>query len=114
MSNSDYQGGLGAGFARARSIQNEYESKIAEWRAHSNKLSQQIALLEENAVVMKASFDANNHVLRLLMDELKLVKPNSHLLVKQNRDAIRQEVFEECMIESGYGTSEPTSNKLSR
>lgn len=114
MSNSDYQGGLGAGFARARTIQNEYESKIAEWRAHSNKLSKQVASLEENAVVMKASFDANNHVLRLLMDELKLVRPNSPLLVKQNRDAIRQEIFEELMIENGYGESEVTSNKLPR
>ncbi|HEH6433342.1 TPA: hypothetical protein SHT56_002286 [Pseudomonas aeruginosa] len=47
MSNSDYQAGLGAGFARARSIQNEYELKIAEWRTHSDKLSQQISLLEK-------------------------------------------------------------------
>lgn len=48
------------------------------------------------------------------MNELKLVRPNSHLLVKQNRDAIRQEIFEEWMIENGYKTSEPTSNKLSK
>lgn len=102
MSNSDYQGGLGAGFARARSIQSEYESKIAEWRAHSNRLEKQVAALNERVVIMQADFDANNHVLRLLMDELKVVKPNSQLLIKQNRDAIRQEVFEECMSESGY------------
>lgn len=107
MSNSDYQGGLGAGFARARTIQNEYESKIAEWRAHSSKLGRQVAALNERVVIMQADFDANNHVLRLLMDELKDVRPNSQLLIKQNRDAIRQEVFEECMIESGYEVSSP-------
>jgi len=38
---------------------------------------------------------------------LKDVRPNSQLLIKQNRDAIRQEVFEECMIESGYEVSSP-------
>ncbi len=107
MSNSDYQGGLGAGFARARTIQNEYESKLVEWRAHSHKLERQVAALNERIAIMQADFDANNHVLRLLMEELKVAKPNSQLLIKQNRDAIRQEIFEERMIESGYEVASP-------
>ncbi|MBF3013708.1 hypothetical protein QK363_01825 [Pseudomonas aeruginosa] len=94
---SGYQAGLSAGYANSRAVQNSYESAIGEWRAHSEGLKRTIHTLNKRIEIMQGHFEANDFVLGLLLEELRKSSPNSPLLLKSNRDFLRQQEFDRFM-----------------
>ncbi|WP_143038231.1 hypothetical protein [Pseudomonas saponiphila] len=102
MSNSDYQVGLSAGYARSRTTQASYEAVIDEWKSHSDSLKAKISSLYERIEIMQGHFEANDYVLLLLLEELKKAAPSSPLLAKENRDSLRQRAFDRYLSERGY------------
>lgn len=102
MSSSGYQVGLSAGYAHSRATQASYEAAIDEWRVHSGNLKIQVNALSERIEIMQGHFEANNHVLLLLLEELRKTSPNSPLLAKENRDSLRQKAFDRYLEDRGY------------
>ncbi len=102
---SGYQTGLSAGYANSRAVQNSYESAIEEWRAYSEGLKRTILTLNERIEIMQGQFEANDFVLRLLLDELRRTSPESPLLSKEYRDSIRQRELNEFLADKGYEQS---------
>lgn len=102
MSSSGYQVGLSAGYAHSRATQTSYEAVIDEWRLHSDNLKRQVNALNERIEIMQGHFEANNYVLLLLLEELRKTSPNSPLLVKENRDSLRQKAFDRYLEDREY------------
>jgi len=50
---------------------------------------------------MQGHFEANDFVLGLLLEELRKSSPNSPLLLKSNRDFLRQQEFDRFMEGGG-------------
>lgn len=94
---SGYQVGLSVGYANSLAVQKSYESAIEEWRAYSEKLKHTISTLNKRIEIMQGHFEANDFVLGLLLDELRKASPNSPLLLKSNRDSLRQVEFNKFM-----------------
>ncbi|HBO5019001.1 hypothetical protein QOT40_05025 [Pseudomonas aeruginosa] len=94
---SGYQAGISAGYANSRAVQSSYASAIEEWRAYSEKLKHTISTLNERIEIMQGHFEANDFVLGLLLEELRKSSPNSPLLLKSNRDFLRQQEFDRFM-----------------
>ncbi len=120
MSQQDYmmgqqQGAFLASFATDRAVRsaNDAHAELADWKRYANQLKSKVEETEKKAVFKEADYVGEAAALKMALDELRRVSPNSPLLDPNYRRNVKANAMVPAFAKYGY-TYDPVNYKVTK